>query len=109
MKSKLEQYSEWMKTFENKIVSFSDSIWNDNVETVLYKGFKPFHDGLSLKEDCNYLTIRCGLTGIYTCINTWFHGKWMAECLDGSRTIAYRELKDYEEFKYDGDDEEITN
>ena len=34
MKSKLEQYSEWMKTFENEIVSFRNSIWNDNVETV---------------------------------------------------------------------------
>lgn len=99
MKSKLEQYSEWMKTFEHTIVDFHET-WFSKVDGDFYKGFKPFHDGLSLKEDCNYLTIRCGLTGIYTCINTWFHGKWMAECLDGSRTIAYRELHDYEQFKY---------
>ena len=96
----LKKYSAWMKTFEQKIVDFHESIWDGNVETVFYKDFKPFHEGRTELEDgVNYVTIRCGLCGIYTCLNEWKDGHWYAKCLDGSTTIAYRELKDYEKYK----------
>lgn len=103
MKGKLEQYADWMHGFEHKIVDFHTSVWEDDgrTEIVFYKDFKPFHKGRTeLEEGVTYVTIRCGLTGIYTCINQWMGGRWGAECLDGSETIAYRKLKPYEEFKF---------
>ncbi len=96
-----EQYYEWMKTFEHTIVDFHET-WFSKVDGDFYKNFKPFRNGKTeLEEGTMYLTIRCGLTGIYTCINEWKDGHWYAECLDGSTTIAYRELNDYEQFKYE--------
>ena len=41
------------------------------------------------KENGYYMTIRCGLSGIYTALNEWKDGKLMAEALDDSTTIAY--------------------
>lgn len=41
------------------------------------------------KEDGFYMTIRCGLSGIYSCLNEWKDEKWQMEVLDGSITIAY--------------------
>lgn len=102
MEPVFEQYYEWMKQFECKIVDFHESTWDGNTENVFYKGFKPFRKGRTeLKEDCDYVTIRCGFGGIYSVLNHWKDGRWFAECLDGSETIAYRELHDYEQFKYE--------
>lgn len=49
--------------------------------------FKPAH--YPPTEDGLYVTIRCGLPGIYQRLNEWKDGKWQMEILDGSRTIAY--------------------
>jgi len=96
----LRKYGAWMKTFEHTIVDFHET-WFSNVDGDFYKNFKPFHDERTeLKEGTMYVTIRCGLGGIYTCLNQWMGGRWGAECLDGSTTIAYRELR--EEEKYNG-------
>lgn len=39
-------------------------------------------------EDGFYLTIRCGLTGIYQILDKWHSGAWQLGILDGSRVIA---------------------
>lgn len=41
------------------------------------------------KKDGYYMTIRCGLSGIYTCLNEWKDDKWQLEVTDDSNTIAY--------------------
>ena len=41
------------------------------------------------KENGFYMTIRCGLSGIYSCLNEWKDDKWQMEVLDASTTIAY--------------------
>lgn len=86
---KLEKYVEWMHTFEKKVADFHDSDF--------YDGFKPYRDGKDV-PDGTYLTIRCGLGGIYTVINFFKDGQWMAEALDNSTTVAYRPLKNGEDF-----------
>ncbi len=96
----LRKYGAWMKTFEHTIVDFHDT-WFSKVDGDFYKNFKPFREGKTeLEEKMMYVTIRCGLSGIYTCLNQWMGSRWGAECLDGSTTIAYRELR--EEEKYNG-------
>lgn len=96
----LRKYDAWMKTFEHTIVDFHET-WFSKVDGDFYKNFKPFREGKTeLEEKMMYVTIRCGLCGIYTCLNQWMGGRWGTECLDGSTTIAYRELR--EEEKYNG-------
>ena len=100
--TELKKYSDWMDTFNKDIVHFHGSpnvaITEDNK---LFIGFKPFRENRTELEDGTmYLTIRCGLNGIYSFLNVWKEGRWGAECLDGSTTIAYRELKAEE--KYNG-------
>lgn len=41
------------------------------------------------KENGYYMTIRCGLSGIYTCLNEWKDNAWQVEVADASDTIAY--------------------
>jgi hypothetical protein len=41
------------------------------------------------KEDGYYITIKCGLGGIYTCLNEWKNGEWMVLTTDDSDVIAY--------------------
>ena len=54
-------------------------------------GFVPGHH--NPKVDGYYMTIRCGLEGIYYNLNEWKDGHWMVRILDDSRVIAYsREL-----------------
>ncbi|MBQ3946095.1 MAG: hypothetical protein II670_10890 [Alphaproteobacteria bacterium] len=96
----LRKYGAWMKAFEHTIVDFHET-WFSMFDVDFYKNFKPFREGKTeLEEGTIYLTIRCGFGGIYTCLNQWMGGRWGAECLDGSTTIAYRELR--EEEKYNG-------
>jgi hypothetical protein len=97
---KLTKYSAWMDTFHKDIVHFHGSpnvtITEDNK---LFLGFKPFRENRTeLEEGKMYLTIRCGLCGIYSCLNQWKGGRWGMKCLDGSSTIAYRELKEEEKY-----------
>ena len=70
-----------IKSYEKRIFDF-DREEND---------FVPAHH--QPKEDGIYLTIRCGLTGIYTKVNEWKDGKWQMGILDGSTTIAYSRNK----------------
>lgn len=100
--TELKKYSAWMDTFHKDIVHFyggsNVTLTEDNK---FFIGFKPFCENhTELKDGTMYVTIRCGLSGIYTCLNEWKNGGWYAKCLDGSTTIAYRELKEYE--KYNG-------
>lgn len=93
--TELKKYSAWMDTFHKDIVYFRGGpnvvITEDNS---LFIGFKPFRENRTeLEDETMYVTIRCGLSGIYSCLNEWNKGRWGAECLDGSTTIAYRELR----------------
>ncbi len=72
---------ELIKSYEKTIFDFGDS------------EFKPFRKGRTYLEDGFYLTIRCGLGGIYTCLNEWKSGEWQMNILDDSETIAYKKEK----------------
>lgn len=41
------------------------------------------------KEDGFYMTVRCGLGGIYTNLDEWKNNKWQVGILDDSNVIAY--------------------
>jgi hypothetical protein len=45
------------------------------------------------QEEGYYVTIRCGLSGIYQVLNQWKDGKWQMQILDASDTIAYSKEK----------------
>lgn len=45
----------------------------------------------SPNKNGTYLTVRCGLAGIYKMINVWRDNKWQMEALDGSMTLARSE------------------
>ena len=45
------------------------------------------------QEEGYYVTIRCGLSGIYQVLNRWENGKWQMQILDASDTIAYSKEK----------------
>ena len=63
-----------MEIREDKILNFD----ND---------FKPANH--TPKVDGYYMTIRCGLGGIYYNLDQWKDGKWQVGILDGSYVIAY--------------------
>ena len=75
-KEYLLQYLRWMKSYEKTLLSFGDS-WKK------YGKIKPESPGI-------YLTVRCGFSGIYTCLNHWDGSKWGVESADGSETIAFK-------------------
>ena len=41
------------------------------------------------KEEGYYMTIRCGLGGIYTCLDEWKDNRWQVGVLDDSNVISY--------------------
>ena len=82
MNEKLKEYSAAMREYSKTIIEFNRHGDDDT-------DFCPFHY-CKPKEDGVYLTIRCGLSGIYTVLNEWKNGEWQMESLDGSTTIAYR-------------------
>lgn len=41
------------------------------------------------KEDGYYMTIKCGLGGIYASLNEWKNGEWRVLTTDDSEVIAY--------------------
>ena len=57
-----------------------------------------FHNDFKLAkhpptEEGYYVTLRCGLSGIYQVLNQWKDGKWQMQILDASDTIAYSREK----------------
>lgn len=102
----LRKYSAWMDTFHKDIVHFHGGpnvMLNE--DNKLFIDFKPFREGRTeLEEGAMYVTIRCGLSGIYSCLNQWMGGRWGAECLDGSTTIAYRKLREDERYEMQNND-----
>lgn len=79
MREKTRLLSEELKAYNKVIFGFD----RENRES----DFRPAH--YPPEEEGFYLTIRCGLPGIYTTVNQWKDGKWQMEVLDGSVTIAY--------------------
>lgn len=79
MLERVKAVSEEMKTYEHVIFPFDDH----------YNDFKPFREKSHPTENGLYLTVRCGLSGIYTVINEWKDNKWQAGILDDSVTIAF--------------------
>ena len=68
-----------IKSYEKRILDFD----NDFAPAVTSSGVRnPAEEGV-------YITIRCGLSGIYQCLNTWKDGKWQMQVLDASTTIAF--------------------
>lgn len=82
---KLKKRFDWAMGFHREIVTFHE------VSPDFFSWFEPFVDGINI-PDGDYVTIRCGLSGIYTIINSMRDNMWLAEVADGSTTIAYREL-----------------
>lgn len=76
---RLKFINDEMKKYETKIFEFN----HDD------KNFKCFRGKIQPSEDGLYLTIRCGLPGIYTVLNEWKDNRWQMECADGSTTIAF--------------------
>jgi len=54
--------------------------------------FIPAHH-INPKEEGVYVTIRCGLSGIYQMLNEWKNGKWQVGVMDDSVTIAFSRNK----------------
>lgn len=71
---KAQAYLDWSKTFEKRIMTFDDDFRPMSHE--------PYEEGM-------YVTIRCGLSGIYQVLNRWEDGRWQMVVPDGSTTIAY--------------------
>ncbi len=69
-----------IKSYDRRIFDFTDE-----------EPFKPAH--YPVKEDGMYLTIRCGLSGIYQTLDEYKDGQWQLVVLDGSRVIAYSKNK----------------
>lgn len=77
---------EKMKQFEKYVLEFDRE---DKDLDFVPMAFPP-------KQNGTYLTIRCGLGGIYTAFNTWTDDHWDGMTCDAGTTIAYsRELKDH--------------
>ena len=78
----IEEYDEEELDFDfDKDPFDTKTIYNFNGKYKLAK----YHP----KENGFYMTIRCGLQGIYTCLNEWKDNKWQVETADDSTTIAY--------------------
>lgn len=56
------------------------------------EGYTFYKEGRVIDESKIYLTVRAGLSGIYTMINTYKDGNWEMQVLDGSKTIYYKEF-----------------
>lgn len=73
---RVEMINNRIKIFEHKIYDFDG-------------GFKLTTNGSVPEKDGFYLTIRCGLGGIYSMVNEFKNGKWQASVADASTTIAF--------------------
>lgn len=86
IKMDIEKYTAYISSFEKDILKFENP-----------KKFRPYKEHIKI-EDGTYVTLRCGLGGIYQMLNEMKDGKWLMEILDDSETIAYRPLTEEEQF-----------
>lgn len=88
---KFKQYLDWMNSLHFELIKFEK-------DTNLFgSGFKPYRKNLNI-ENGTYLTLRCGLSGIYSCVDEMVNNEWSTKVLDNSFVIAYRPLKESEKF-----------
>ena len=90
VKAKMDELVEKMNEHSKYIFGFEN------------KNFKPYRKNRSVpKEEGIYLTIRCGLSGIYTAANLWQNGNWIGRAMDDSETIAFSDehLEDIEKLQ----------
>lgn len=80
MKMTAEEYRKKTEPLKKTIYSFNRG--GDLMEAFIPFNSPPENEGI-------YLTIRCGLNGIYTAIDQWKEGKWQLGVLDASKVIAY--------------------
>ena len=74
--------------FYKKLKAFSDEINSYHKPLVDFHGdFKPANRNPD--KDGYYITIRCGLGGIYQILDEFKDGNWQTGILDDSRVIAY--------------------
>lgn len=96
MESVPEEKRSQLEKLKKAIDSYKKEIFHFN------RGdFLPYKPGTPKLDKGIYLTIRCGLSGIYMMANQWNEelGDWDIRVLDDSKTIAYRpeRLKDIED------------
>ena len=96
MEGKLRHLEIFCKGFEQTLCNFSGDIY-------LFGGrrFKPYRGSLRVKDGV-YITMRCGLGGIYTMLDTMKDGKWQTGVLDNSTVIAFASLTKKETEEYEG-------
>ena len=70
---KLEIFRNELKDYKKEIFKFQDFNFADS----------------NPKEPGYYLTIRCGLNGIYQMVNEFKNEKWQIKVLDNSIILAY--------------------
>ena len=75
---------EKFKPLMDEIDSYHKRIFNFNRDEY---DFIPAHH--NPKEEGYYVTIRCGLSGIYQMLNEWKNNDWQINLTDNSYTIAY--------------------
>jgi len=93
MTEQFKQFYNWSKTFDRHIQDFDR-------KDPFFAEFKPYRENRHI-DDGLYVTIRCGLGGIYTMLNEIKCGVWQGRVLDDSRTIAYRPLTQGERETYE--------
>lgn len=73
----IKALSEELKSYEKKIFEFDHK--DNDFRLVKYPP----------KDEGFYLTIRCGLSGIYTMVDQFKNNSWQIGVLDDSSVIAY--------------------
>ena len=68
-----------MKSYEKKIMRFKR---DDGIDFIPANNTNPSKPG-------TYVTLRCGLGGIYQMLNEWKGSEWSTKVADASFTIAY--------------------
>ena len=76
---RLKDLMEETESYRRQIFKFDR---HNDVDFIPADSIKPRKDGI-------YITLRCGLSGIYQIINEWRDGKWQMEACDASFTIAF--------------------
>lgn len=83
MEGKFKKLVEEIESYDKNIMKFNR---NDENLDFIPATCEPSEEGC-------YVTIRCGLSGIYQMLNEWKKGEWAIGVTDGSTTIAYRRNK----------------
>ena len=77
IEEKFKPLMDELNSYKKDIMNFNDSEFD----------FVPAN--YNPKKEGYYVTIRCGLSGIYQMLNEWKNNQWMINLTDGSYTIAY--------------------